>query len=174
MSDQSSLPPLPPVPPVTAAPRGKGLRIALAVSVALNLAVLGMVAGAALHGGGMMGWRDGVRELGFGPFTEALDRDQRDALRRAFFAKAPDFRNARQAMRVDTQALLTALRAEPFDPAALSAIMEAQRQRLIGQLDLGQGLMRDFLIAMAPEARHAFADRLEQRLQHSGGDKPAP
>ena len=166
MSDVS-----PPIPPVVEKPRGKGLRIALAVSVALNLAVLGMAAGAMLHGGGM-GGRDGVRELGFGPFTEALDREQRNDLRRAFFAAAPDFRNARKQMRADTQALLTALRADPFDPAALSAIMETQRQRVAAQLELGQGLMRDLLVAMTPEARLSFADRLEARLRHD--DKPLP
>ena len=34
----------------------RGVRIALAVSVALNLGVLGMAAGAMLHGGGLSGW----------------------------------------------------------------------------------------------------------------------
>jgi Spy/CpxP family protein refolding chaperone len=162
MSDVS---PVTPQPPVVEKPRGKGLRIALAVSVALNLAVLGMATGAWLHGG-PMGGRDGVRELGFGPFTEALDRQQRATLRQAFFAKAPDFRNARKQMRLDTQALLTALRADPFDPGALSAILENQRQRVAAQLNLGQNLMRDLLVSMTPEARLAFADRLEARLSH--------
>lgn len=169
MSDVSPTTP----PPVVEKPRGRGLRIALAVSVALNLAVLGMAAGAMLHVGGMPG-RDGVRELGFGPFTEALDRQQRGDLRRAFFAKAPEFRNVRKEMRQDTQALLTALRTEPFDPAALTAILETQRKRVAAQLELGQSLMRDMLVAMTPEARLAFADRLEARLRRDEKAPPAP
>ena len=43
--------------------------------------------------------RDGVRDLGFGPFTEALNREDRAALRQAFLAKAPDLRQARQRVR---------------------------------------------------------------------------
>ena len=50
--------------------------------------------------------------------------------------------------------------------------METQRQRVAAQLELGQGLMRDLLVAMTPEARLAFADRLEARLRHD--DKPPP
>ena len=62
---------------------------------------------------------------------------------------------------------------------ALSAVLETQRARLALRLDVGQGLMRDFLLAMSPEARLAFADRLEQRLHHGGkamddGSKGAP
>ena len=183
MSDEINLPPPAPVAVPEAAPppgpRSKALRIALAVSVALNLGVLGVVAGALLHDGGMMGARDGVRELGFGPFTEALNGEERSDLRRAFFEKAPDFRAGRKQMRADTQSLLVALRADPFDPDALRTIMESQRQRMIGQLELGQGLMRDLLLSMTPEARLAFADRLEARLQHGDkddhkADKPQP
>lgn len=167
MSDVSPMAPAP-------APASKKLRAALAVSVALNLGVLGVIAGAMLHGGGMWGAHTEVRALGFGPFTEALDRSQRDALRKAVFAKAPEFRNARKAMRADAAAVVAALRAEPFDPAALSTIMAAQQQRLVGQLQLGQDLLRDLLVAMTPEARLAFADRLDARLKHAGPDQPAP
>ena len=154
----------------------RGLRIALAVSVALNLGVLGMAAGAMLHGGGMAGGRDGVRELGFGPFTEALDRDQRGQLRRAFLARAPEFREARRAVRADAEAVLAALRAEPFDPAQLTAVLAVQRQRLARQLDLGQDLLGELLLSMTPAARRAFADRLEARLHHDGPEagKPVP
>lgn len=144
---------------------GRGLRIALAVSVALNLAVAGMAVGAFLHGhdGDM-----GVREIGFGPFSEALSREDRQALRKALMAKVPAMRQARQEVQQDTQALLAALRATPFDEAQLTLVLETQRSRMAARLDVGQGLMRDFLLAMPPEARLAFADRLEARLRHGG------
>ena len=60
------------------------------------------------------------------------------------------------------------LRAEPFDAAGLAAVMETQRARMAGRLEVGQAVLRDFLIAMTPEARKDFADRLEARLQGSG------
>ena len=172
MTDQAMSPQLPPQPPVPPAKDrgGKGVRIALAVSVALNLAILGLVAGAALHGGGMGFGHGGVRELGFGPFSEALDHDQRAALRRAFFEKAPDFRATRQAMRADRDALLAALRAQPFDPATVDAVMAAQAKRMEGQLQLGQGLIRDLLVSMPEADRLAFADRLQDRLDHGPED----
>lgn len=144
---------------------GKGLRIALAVSVALNLAVAGVVAGAVLNHRGEGGRMDMGRELGFGPFSEALSRDDRRALREAFLAKAPELRETRRQRGQDAQALLGALRADPFAPDALSAIMDSQQRRMENQLQLGQDLLREFLINMPPRERAAFADRLEQRLR---------
>jgi uncharacterized membrane protein len=146
---------------------GRAVRIALAVSVALNLAVVGVVAGAALkHGGG----HEMERDIGFGPFSEALSREDRRALRGQILQRAPELRSVRKEMQADTQSLLAVLRAEPFDAAGLTAVMETQRVRMAGRLELGQTVLRDFLIAMTPEARKDFADRLEARLK--GGDKP--
>ena len=143
---------------------GKGLRIALAVSVALNLAVAGLAAGAFFKHGGPEG-RDGmIRDLGFGPFTEALSPADRDALRRAFIAKVPDIRKSRSAMRQNQQELLAALRAQPFDKDRLVAVMQAQSDRASAQLGTGQALLQDLLLNLSDEARREFAGRLEQRL----------
>lgn len=144
---------------------GRGLRIALAVSVALNLAVAGMFAGSLLKDHEDGGPR-GVREIGFGPFSEALSREDRRALRANLMAKMPEMRLARREARQDAQNLLAVLRATPFDPAQLTALLEAQRARMAGRFEVGQELMRDLLVGMTPEARQAFADRLEKRLQH--------
>ncbi|WP_426034574.1 periplasmic heavy metal sensor [Cypionkella sp. TWP1-2-1b2] len=150
---------------------GKGLRIALAVSVALNLAVAGLFAGSFLHDR-EDGRPRGVREIGFGPFSEALSREDRKALRKALLARMPEMRQARQEAGQDAQVLLGVLRAEPFDPGQLAAVLEAQRVRMAGRFEVGQGMMRDLLVAMTPEARRAFADRLEKRLQQGGKGKP--
>ena len=147
---------------------GRAVRIALAVSVALNLAVVGVVAGAALKHGGS--GHEMERDIGFGPFSEALSREDRRALRGQILQRAPELRSVRKDMQADTQSLLAVLRAEPFDAAGLAAVMETQRARMAGRLEVGQAVLRDFLIAMTPAARKDFADRLEARLQ--GGDKP--
>ena len=164
----------PPVltPPKVAVPKsGRGLRIALAVSVAVNLAIAGVAVGAFLRNHSNGGRDDTVRELGFGPFTEALLPQDRLALRRAFFAKAPDVRNIKRERRADAMAVLDALRAPVFSPEALSALMAAQQHRTTQQLALGQQVLRDFMIAMPAQDRAAFAGRLEQRLHPRGGDR---
>lgn len=150
---------------------GKGVRIALAISVALNLAVAGLFAGSFLKDHEDGGPR-GVREIGFGPFSEALSREDRKALRRALLARMPEMRQARQEAGQDAQTLLAVLRAEPFDPGQLAAVLDAQRVRMAARFEVGQGLMRDLLVAMTPEARRTFADRLEKRLQHAGKAGP--
>lgn len=160
-------PPPPTQPPVPAAKVGKGLRIALGVSVAVNLLILGLVAGALLRDGGPR--ERLVRDLDFGPFTEALSPEDRDALRRAYVARSPDLGGMRQEMRTDLEAFLAALRAEPFDPAALVRVMENQQGRMARRIELGQDLLLERLTAMDGREREAFAERLERRLRRGGG-----
>lgn len=150
---------------------GKGLRIALALSVALNLAVAGVVAGAFLRDGPPM--RAAMaRDLGFGPYTEALRPEDRKALRQALLEKAPELREMRRQMREDTEALLLLLRSEPFDVKAFDARMAAQGARMETQLRLGQNLLKEFIAALPPAERRAFADRLERGLRHHRGAMP--
>ncbi len=139
-------------PPRT--PPGRGLKIALVVSVALNLLVAGMIGGAFLRGGP-------DRDLGFGPFAEALTEDDHRALRQEFMARAPDMREMRRSQRAAMRDLLSALRAEPFDPAALEMAMAAAASRMGDRLRIGQEILVRHLAAMSPADRAAFADRLE-------------
>ncbi len=149
---------------------GKGLRIALALSVTLNLAMLGLVAGAVLRDG--PGMRSGmVRDLGFGPYTEALLPEDRKAMRQALFQRAPDIRDARRVMRDDAEALLVILRTDPLDADALRDRMEKQHDRMSQQMRLGQDLLQEFILAMPSAERLAFADRLERGLSHHGKQK---
>lgn len=149
--------------------QGRRLRIALAISVALNLLVAGLAIGSAFQGGAN---RDQMsRDLGFGPFSEALDMDQRRALRDILMQKSPEIRGAMQQRRMDLAQLLTALRAEPFDPVAMQNALETMRNRLTGQLTLGQNALAKVLIAMPAEDRFKFADRLERGQRRGGKDR---
>jgi uncharacterized membrane protein len=160
-------PPVPPVPPAPPVPSRKGLRIALGISVALNLLVAGLVVGALLRDGDPRARM--VRDLDFGPFTEALSERDREALRREFVARAPDLRDMRRAMRDDLETVLTVLRSEPFDAAALAVVLDNQDGRMARRVELGQELLLERLGAMTPDERAAFADRLERRLRRGGG-----
>ncbi|MEY4983319.1 MAG: hypothetical protein RIR62_1585 [Pseudomonadota bacterium] len=160
-------PPVPPEPKTAPTPvrGGKGVRIALAVSVALNLAFVGMAAGLALRGGPHERM---VRDLDFGPYGEAFSREDRKALRDGFFARSGNLRDMRDEMRSDMVALLAVLRAEPLDRAALQGLLDRQNARLSERLELGRTLVAERIAAMGPADRAAFADRLEKALRHGG------
>lgn len=148
-----------------AAPRG--VKIALAVSVALNLAVAGLAVGAWLGDGPHKGM---PRDMSFGPFSEALDDADRRAIRRALLERVGEFREQREAARTEFEALLASLRADPFDPAALKAALAALEARNAERLELGRTLIETRLIEMSPEERAHFADRLEKGLRRGGKD----
>jgi len=149
-----------PQKPVTTPSTGRGLRIALAVSVALNLAVVGVIGGAMLRSDGPRG-HDMPRDLGFGFFSEALTPENRADLRKRLIPAVPGFVQDRRKMRQDLTAILVALRADPFDAAALDLAMQAQIARLRSRLDVGQEVLLDFLSDLSASERLAFADRLE-------------
>ena len=157
-------------PPPETTNRRSGLKIALAVSVAINLAVAGLVVGTAWHDG--YGGRGDmmVRDFGFGPFNDALLPEDKQALRQSVMGKIGDIRAARQQMEADGAAIQAALRADPFDPEALSAALDAQAQNIAGRLQFGSDVIRDFILGLSPEARAAFADRLDQRMRHGRDD----
>jgi uncharacterized membrane protein len=153
-------------PPPAAKHRLSGrIRWLLIASLTLNLLVAGVVAGAALrHAGGDRMPVTADRSIGFGPWSGGLDRDDLRALRRGFDASGHDLRAARAEDRADRATLIAALRADPFNPAALDAVAERMRARTLDRLDLGHRLIRNHIVAMTPEARRAFADRLERHL----------
>lgn len=162
-------PPVAPSPPAPSspAPSGRGLKIALAVSVALNLAVAGVVAGAWMKDGPSRGM---PRDLSFGPFSEALGPEDRRALRKALADRAPGFREARAAAQAEFAALLAALRASPFDPAAVQSALAAIEARNAGRLELGRSLIEARITQMSEADRLAFADRLEDGLRRRPRD----
>ncbi len=106
---------------------GRWTTWALIASLALNLFVAAVVVGAGMrhhrppHGD--------VREVGFGPFTDALTREDRAALRDAFIAAAPDFREKRRDAEAGFARLVASLRADPWDRAATEAVLAEQAAR---------------------------------------------
>ena len=99
-------PDTPPTPPPTAAPApvpigpttSRWLKPVLMASVALNLAIAGLVLGAWLGDGPRKGL---PRDLSFGPFSEALGDQDRRALRKALMDRAGEFKTSRDASRAE-------------------------------------------------------------------------
>lgn len=138
---------------------GRWTTWALIASLALNLFVAAAVVGAAMRHHRMP--HGDVREVGFGPFTEALTREDRAALRDAFIAAAPGLREMRREAEAGFARLAASLRAEPWDRAATEAALVEQAARTTDRLDLGRKLLLERLETMTPEARAALADRIE-------------
>jgi uncharacterized membrane protein len=164
---ESQIPPPPPAGGSSGQATPRWMKIALVVSVALNLAVAGLVLGAWLGDGPHKGM---PRDLSFGPFSDALSDADRRALRKDLMGRAGEFRSSREAARAEFVALLDALRADPFDPAAMTAALTAIETRNAERLDLGRSLIEARLIAMSAAERKAFADRLEKGLRRGGKD----
>lgn len=138
------------------------VKAVLVGSLALNLLVAGLAVGAFLHGPPGHTPRDRDPAL---PFTRAFDEDQRRDLRRALHAEFRQRREDGSGLIEDYQQALTVLRAEPFDPEALRAALEAQGARADMRRVRGQAILAQMLGNMSPEARRAYADRLEHELQ---------
>lgn len=137
-------------------------RVALVLSLALNLAVAGIVAGAVLRG-----HRDGPPrgfDLAVGPVARALSEVDRRAVMRDLM----DRRDLRDDRRDDSAAaapVLAAVRADPFDPAALSAALDGMRGRARDLEAAAEAALVARVAAMTPAERAAFADRLAQELE---------
>lgn len=165
--DKFQMDPVSPKPGLPAPGASRGTKIILAISLALNLAVVGVVVGNALDGD-RRGGPSMARDLAFGPFHEALSGADRRALAKILIAKSPAMRDARKMMEADLTQVLAALQADPFDPAALEAAFAAQNARSSANFGVAQAAIRDFLVQMSPEARAEFATRLQDGL---GRDK---
>lgn len=152
------------VPEASPKRTGGWTKALLVVSLGLNLLIAGLAAGAFLRDGSPRGGRD----FGLGPLSEALSREDRKALRAAFLERHPDARADRRAMRAEFDALLAALRADPFDPAALDTALAAVAHRNAELLATGRDLVAARLKAMDAAARIEFADRLESGLRRLG------
>lgn len=140
----------------------RALRIALGVSIALNLAVLGIVAGVAISHPPP---GDPSRGFAFGPFNGALTPPERKQLREAFHREAPDMRESWKRMRGEFGAMQGILRADPYDPAAFAALLQSQQERGARVMSVAQKLIADHVAALSREDRIAFADRLEEQTR---------
>ncbi len=148
---------------------GRGLRIALVVSLALNLLVLGLAAGAAWRGQAMRGHVIAGRD-GFGLLVTSLLREDRRALRDRFETAVGGRVGDRRAMRADVAELAGILRAESWDAAAAAAVLARQGARGADRLAQGQQIMLDYLAGLTPEARRALADRIETGMKGVADD----
>ena len=138
-------------------------------SVALNLLIVGIFAGAMLSPDGPRK-RDGdeqraVRGVLGEPFFRALPVKERRALARDVLGNRERFRESREALRSRVEGFLNALRAENFDRAEVERLLGEQRRTALERQSMGEQLLLDRLEAMTPAERAAYADTFAEQLK---------
>jgi uncharacterized membrane protein len=138
-------------------------RIVLVLSLALNLAVVGVVVGAAVSGR----WGEGPPrsfDLGLGPVARALEPRERRAIGR----RLREDRSLRDFdLRGRVNRVVAALQAEPFDPDVLRALLVEQSQQIATVQATAQEVMLEQIVAMTPERRRAFADQVLEEMSRA-------
>lgn len=137
-------------------PKRRWMPIILAISLALNFAVGAAVIGAALRHKGdarAESERGGGGRKG-AAFVNALPPQARNAVR--------DQLRRQPRLRMDNQALLDALRQEPFDAATAARVLNAQRDHGLARNDIARDAWFAQVEAMSVQERQQYADRLEE------------
>lgn len=140
--------------------------VVLALSLAVNVAVVAAVSGAAWRHKGAE--RDGPRvSRGGAIYMQALPREVRHDLYKRLRATMTE--------RPLTNDMLTALRQEPFDPAAAARVLEAELEAGLMRQDKASGEWLTYITGLSGAERNAYADRLQElseRRKHHKGKKP--
>ncbi|MCP4822171.1 MAG: periplasmic heavy metal sensor [Shimia sp.] len=151
------------------------LRGLLVVSLALNLAVVGIIGGAfiAHH---RFDDDDGPRKSErFGtPYIKALTREERRDVGRAI---RNGYRSG-EVVPVNTKPLyqqtLAVLRAETFDADAFGEVLKDIDRGSEGRRDLAREQLVARIASMSPEQRAGYADRLEEVLSRTSDKRGKP
>jgi uncharacterized membrane protein len=144
------------------------VKLLLAASLALNLAVIGLAAGAALrHAGQKKNWHR-PPDVGAMIFRE-LDRDTRRKLRQEAGGPHGSYVQRRHA---EAERVIAILRKDTFDAEALLAELRQQADaRHDFHLKLQNAWVRK-LAEMAPKERQDFADRVAERFARGAAKRP--
>lgn len=156
--------------PAPKAPRRRGLRLALILSVAVNLLLIGLLVGGAMRVARMTDGATGRPDLR--ALWRAMPAEVRETLREATrnadhpsFAGRPDRETRRARTAVMNAALIEALRAEAFDPEAFATLLSGDRDEAARRLDAAHRSLADQIAALPHAQREALAQRFESNLR---------
>lgn len=138
-------------------PKSRWMSVLLVISLALNLLVVGVALGTVLR---VKGGDHAKAPPGFGSaLYRALPKDERKAMRGELFDRHKKGAKTRSQ---DFAALSSALRSDPFDPAAVQALLDQQAQFMADLQDALQAEWLSRVVAMSDEERLIYAERLEE------------
>ena len=136
-------------------------RLLFGASLGLNILVIGAVAGLVLSGGRDEGKRPPpLRNGGVAALIGTLPPEQRDAVLGELRLLGQGHGVSHRGLREDRRKVIAAVRAEPFDPDALIALIGSSQDRFLAYRQDSYRVLADTLAAMTPQERAAYADRL--------------
>jgi uncharacterized membrane protein len=152
-----------------ARPWMKGL---LAVSLALNLLVLGVIVGArvddhARRPDHRSGESRGAFDPALGPFSRALPDPYRSQAVEDLRERAGDIRDNRAVLAAQVDEMIALLRDDEFDQAALRAVLEAQSEAFRARGQVGRDVVLEQISRMSARDRALLAERLEKGFRRA-------
>lgn len=143
------------------------VKIVLALSLAVNLCIAGLVAGFILRGGPLAGR---APAMGYAmPYVLALPRD----LRRDVFGavRNDDSLPDRRARREEYRDMIKALKVTPFDAAAVEAVLVRQGDGVSRVQAVAQAAWLEAVSSLSDEERAAYSERMQEALNRNGRPK---
>jgi uncharacterized membrane protein len=159
------------------------LKLFLIASVALNLLIVGAIAGSMvmwrLHGPGHRGHRGD--DFGLVGFSRTLPAERRNVIRKKIKEERANLEPLRQAMQEAHREAAEALGAEPFDGSRLKAAMDRFSDAEMKLKAAGLAFLIGTADELTPEERRALSEwwkkRREFRFRSEDGrrrEKPKP
>jgi hypothetical protein len=149
----------------------RGFKILLGVSLALNLVILGLAAGAAFRGAPPQ--RGGGGGNYARPYIKALPSEDRQAIFAASRLHKGD-KGGRAGGLALYGEVTEALRAEVFDREAVKAVLSKQTEMTLGIQNTAQAYWLDLIEEMGLQERRDYADAVEELVQRRGPPKRKP
>lgn len=137
------------------------VKLLLVVSLVANFAVVGLFAGAVIKV--RKGDRGGSRQIEWIlRFVPEERRADADAL---FEDRRDEVRKLRRESIEDMNAIIRAIRAEPFSPETLASALEARRASTMRRREVIQDGLVELMTGFNASERAHFADALEAKLE---------
>ena len=138
------------------------IKLLLGVSLAANLAIVGLVAGFALRGGPLGGKGPGA--MGYAmPYVLALPREDRRGVFSAL--RRDDTLPNRRDRRAQFNAMIDALQTTPLDIPSIEAVLASQADGVTRVQKRAQSEWLSIVSAMSDEERIAYAARIKDVLK---------
>ena len=134
------------------------MKLLLILSLTANLLVIGVIAGHELRGrgggpGGAVDWIVGM-----------VPEGRREMAQAHFAQVSPTLDAAEHDRGAQMDAVLAAIRAEPFQPSEVEAAMAVFGESRAERWAVLRERTASLLAQLTPEEREAFADRFEERM----------
>ena len=149
-----------------------------AVSLCVNLFLVGLMAGHWIYGPGFLGrgGPDGPRR-GIEAMIAGVPEELRPMIKQKFEAAKPQFQAQREKIRAVRDKLAAAAEADPFDPAAFDQAFGEFQQEMAGMGAIAHQTIREMLPQIPAEQRKHLVENWSKRwgAKDSGGpDGPPP